>query len=304
MKGKMLPTYWWCAPLLAGFSFACSEPNSLSPLGSNDTSETSKPETDSGAGDTSGQSSNGRGGSHATTITADASAPEPDASGDGSADASASSEGNDSSDVLGDGGPPPPVTGRYDAGFIRDSGITDFETDCEGNRAFVTTGGAFVDPTPPRLALRLNQEIFGQPALTLVLLNEAYPPRMTTSYSVETDGLRAFPNLKPELVDARTSSSGFTYEQPQVEGWMWLEREGGTIELPLRNLHVTATTMADCTRVVFTLSAVVPAQDFDLIDTGIRIDAGPEARDEPAPDTSVRAIFEAELTHFDFGSLP
>ena len=62
--------------------------------------------------------------------------------------------------------------------------------------------------------------------------------------------------------------------------------------------------MADCTRVVFTLSAVVPAQDFDLIDTGIRIDAGPEARDEPAPDTSVRAIFEAELTHFDFGSLP
>src|SRR5690606_14993633 len=46
-----------------------------------------------------------------------------------------------------DAGPPPPVTGRYDAGRGVADAATEVETTCTGNRAFLATGGAFVHPT-------------------------------------------------------------------------------------------------------------------------------------------------------------
>lgn len=297
----MISKHWWPALLIAGLTFGCSEAQPLAPIGSDETAErsTSRADESSTTPEQSSDASDGSDASQTSQDAPDGGSPKP-AEPDGGKNGTAVEE----TGVEVDSGPPPPVTGRYDAGVLPDASAIEFDSDCDGNRAFIATGGAFVDPTPPKLALRLNQDIYRQPAVTLVLLNEEHPPRMTASYSVGTAFGQAFSNLKPDLVQARGSASGFTYEHTQLRGWMWIQRDAGPIELPLRNLHVTATALDSCTRVLFTLSAVVPAEDVDLIAPDLELDAGGGPREDQVAETSIRALFEAELTHFDFGSLP
>lgn len=222
------------------------------------------------------------------------------------ADVSEGDASDDSSAQVNDSGPPPPVTERYDAGTtdISDAGAID--TPCTGNRAFLATGGAFVSPTPAKLAHELNRDIYEASPISLVLVEGESGRQLAASYTVQTAEGHTFPQLQPQFAPATATAEGFAHAETQLEGWMMLERETGPLELPLSNISVVATTSDRCQRAMVTLSAVISADYADLVE---EIAAGPaDAGDgrgngEPTA-TSVRLLFEAELIDFAFDALP
>lgn len=292
----MTLTKWTGVTLVGLTALACSG-SDRRPSGSGGIDETSSDETSSGS----------------LSDSATDSTPAPDAAGGGSEDdapdagdmpldASALEAG---ASQLPDAGPPPPVTGRYDAGrFEPSDAATDVATPCTGNRAFLSMGGAFVHPTPSELAHVLNQDIYNGGAMTIVLQTTDAGPRLAASYTVDTVNGHTFTELRPEFVAGAVSAAGFASVETQAEGWMLLERETGPVELPLANISLQATTTDNCLRAFVTLSAIIPGEYLDRVieGTGNEADAG-EGRGAGEPgDTSVRVLLETELVTFDFPS--
>jgi hypothetical protein len=175
---------------------------------------------------------------------------------------------------------------------------------CHSDVAFVAVTGAFVDPTPKDLALGLNELTYGVHPITFVLSGARQDPVLTASYTSGEDGVHSFPPaLTPVGAAAWVTDDGFGTSSAQEEGWMLVSMDTGPLEVPLRNISVTTSTEADCTRGTATMTAVIPGEHADLIP---RLSLQPESEDETeeerdAPDATLHALFTLELVDFDRG---
>lgn len=184
---------------------------------------------------------------------------------------------------------------------------------CEGDRAFDVVSGAFVDPTPPALALALNEAIWGKRPLVIVLRADGDEPRLAASYTKLLGAAQEFPKgLIPEFTPAWVAEGGFGSSSAQTAGWLLVTLESGPLEVPLQNLNVFVTTRDGCSKGFASLSAVIPGDNADLVEeiVGAPIEGEPEEEDPEEPEQEdtqevpVQALFSLELADFSFEKLP
>ncbi len=171
---------------------------------------------------------------------------------------------------------------------------------CQQDLAFAAVSGAFVGPTPFELALALNQVAYDTSVISFVLRGAADDPTLTASYTLVQDGEHMFPKvLEPSSAPAWVSDSGFGSTSSQQQGWMLVSIDSGPLEIPLRNIRVTASTESGCTRGVAVVTAVIPGEDADVVDELVPSSepAGGEERGTAA-DITIRALFDIETVPF------
>lgn len=195
------------------------------------------------------------------------------------------------------------------AGGAAGDGATDGDDDvasaCAEDRAFAAVSWIFVEPTPPQLAERLNDAGYDRSPISFVLFaGSASDGELAASYTVVGEsGAETWPaSREPEASEAWLQEFGFGASAAQEEGWMLVNGGTGLLEVHLRNLRVTATTNAECTRGTATLVAVVPAEWSDVLDEIAPGSASRAAstRGDVASDVTISAEFGFEQVEFDF----
>ena len=205
-----------------------------------------------------------------------------------------------------DAGGQAPVTTKYDAGLPPPEPGDLSVSGCDTDRAFAMVSGAFVQPTPPSLALVLNASAYDNEPFSVVVRYAEAGSTAAASYTVDASGSRTFPaGLVPDFATVLARVGGFDSSAVQAAGWLLIETGDGPQALPLEDLGVSVSVRDFCTRATVILSGSVSADDADLVaelsGEPIEVDAGgPRAGPSSTP---VRGIFEGELVNFDFGSL-
>jgi hypothetical protein len=182
---------------------------------------------------------------------------------------------------------------------------------CQADLAFVAVSGSFVEPTPRELALGLNELTFGTRPIAFVLSGAVADASLAASYTLGEDGIEAFPSgLVPPPTSAWIDDSGFGTLAAQEEGWLLATLDEGPLEVPLRNIAVTATTNPTCTSGTATLTAAIPADHADLVavlslEPDVEVEPDEEEEDRGSvSDVQLRGVFVIELVDFDPGGLP
>jgi len=191
-------------------------------------------------------------------------------------------------------------------GSTGSGGITE-PAACSSDIAFQAVSSAFVEPTPKALALRLNELTFDGAPISFVLQGEAPDQTLQASYTVDEDGYQVFPGaLIPPETPAWLQDNDFGSVAPQEEGWLLVTTEEGPLELPLRNIRVTASTESDCTRGLAVVTGVAPAEQADVWEELVEPTAeDAEDGERGGADMTIRALFAIELVEFhDRGATP
>lgn len=213
--------------------------------------------------------------------------------GAGNGAASSSSAGGSSPGTAGSGGSGP---------------LTELpeEPACQRNVAFQAHGLSFVEPTPQRLAMRLNEMSFGydsQGFLVALGAESTGSPRLLAGYGESQDGVYQIPSAV-EPVSARVGPGGFESLVVQPSATLRVGQGQNTVDLELRNVTVKARTVGDCGEAWVSLSAVIPTSEQDLELTS---DAGSDTVAALAGGSQdgqlgwqLQALFLTEAVSYDF----
>ncbi len=235
----------------------------------------------------------------------------PSARVDSAASASSNGAGGDDAGAAGSDG----VGGRQSGSSATGSagadatGGEDAVSACVGERAFSAVSGVFLDPTPAELAAHLSATSYAESPISFVLFADGAGSdvALAVSYTVGKGGARTWPvSRKPNRAPAWLEGPRFGSAAAAEAGWMLVPGARASREIRLRNVRVTATTDAECTRGTATLVAVVPGEWSKVLNDIVPGTVPDAASDRVgrAPDVTISAEFGFELVEFEFGGAP